>query len=309
MDKIEPAAIALEEPKPTNKKAYLALAAISLFWGSTWVVSKIGVQGIPGLQLAYIRQFCAGLIFLSFFKLKGEPWPKLGDFKWLLLMSLFMIVLANGITTWGIKYVPSGMAALIGTLFPLFVVIIEMIWFRNSPNNRFTVLGMIMGIAGLSLVFYQNAFHHQPDGYVFGISLCLFSTISWSIGTILVARSKLKMNPYYAMGWQMFLGSFLIYLLAICTGNNIPFSAVPTQSWMAVSYLIAIGSVAAFVGMIYTMKHLPVAIASLYGYFNPIIALLIGAVVLKEKLTFTIIIGSLVTLVGVYIVNRSIKKR
>ena len=303
-------AILAQGVKPAyNQKAYIALGLISIFWGSTWVVSKIGVQGVPGLQLAYIRQFCAGLIFLTFFKIKGEPWPNLSQFKWLTILSLFMIVFANGIATWSIKYIPSGMAALIGTLFPLCVVIIEIIWFKNNPNNKITILGMILGIAGLSIVFYQNAFNAHPEGYVFGVVLSLLSTISWSIGTVLVSRKQLHMNPYYAIGWQMFIGSFLIFTMSVITGNHIPLSEVPDKTWFAVCYLIAFGSVAAFIGMVYTMKHLPAAIASLYGYFNPIIALMIGAILLGEQLTLNIIIGSVITLAGVFIVNQSFKRK
>jgi len=292
----------------TQQKAYLALGAISLIWGSTWVVSKIGVQGIPGLQLAFIRQFCAGSIFLIYFKLKGEPWPTLQQFKWLVVLSLFMIVFANGIATWSIAYIPSGLAALIGTLFPLCTVIIEKIFFKNSSSNSKTILGMLIGFAGLSVVFYENAFHDHPAGYGFGVVMSFVSTLSWSTGVLLVSRKQLHMNSYYAMGWQMWLGSFMILLMAYATGNHIPFSEVPAKTWAAVSYLILFGSVAAFVGMIYTMKYLPAAIASLYGYFNPMIALIIGAVLLGEKLTASIMIGSVITLAGVYIVNRSIKK-
>ena len=291
-----------------NKKAYFSLAAISLVWGTTWVVSKIGIQGIPGLQLSYIRQFSAGLLFLIFFKLKGEPWPTLNQFKWLFILSLFMIVFSNGVSTWSLKYISSGLGALIGTLFPLCVVVIEMIWFKHSLNNKITIVGMIIGFAGLLLVFYVNAFHHQPEGYVLGVIMAFLATLSWSIGVILVARKQLHMNPYNAMGWQMFLGSFPIMLAAMATHNHIPFIEVPMKTWLSITYLIFFGSIAAFAGMIYTVKHLPAAIASLYAYFNPIVALLIGAAILHEKLTPSIIIGSLITLSGVYIVNRSMKK-
>ncbi len=294
--------------KQSTTKAYLALIAISLIWGSTWVVSKIGVQGIPGFQLAAIRQFCAGAIFLTFFKIKGEPFPTFLQFKWLIVLSLFMIVFANGISMWSIKYIPSGLGALIGTMFPLCVVIIEMIFFKNNPNNRLTIVGMILGFAGLFLVFYQTAFHHQSEGYVLGLVMSFLSTLSWSIGTIFIARKQLHMNPYNAIGWQMFIGSFLIMAMSLATNNYIPFDQVPLKTWMAIVYLILFGSVAAFIGMIYTIKHLPVAIASLYAYFNPIVALLIGAVVLHEKLTPAIIFGSIVTLLGVFIVKWSVKK-
>lgn len=289
-----------EDKKHNNRrKAYLMLAVICLVWGSTWVASKIGVENMPGLQLSYIRQFCAGLAFLVYFKVKGQPWPTLAQFKWLLVLSLFMIVFANGISTWSIKYIPSGMAALIGTLFPLFVVIIEMVWFKSTRNNKATVAGMVLGLVGLSVVFYQNAFHHRGEHYVFGVVVSLFSTLSWSIGTILVARKQLHLNPYYATGWQMFIGSFLIYIMAVATGNNIPLSEVPLNSWLAVLYLIIFGSIVAFSALVYVLKHLPAAIASLYGYINPIIALLIGALLIGEKLTLHIILGSLITLAGV----------
>lgn len=292
-----------------KKKAYLSLALICLLWGSTWVASKIGVEDVPGLQLSYIRQFFAGCLFLSFFKLKGEPWPTFGQFKWLVVLSLFMIVFANGISTWSIRYIPSGMAALIGTLFPLCVVIIEMVWFRNNPNNKVTIIGMLLGFAGLSIVFYQNLFlHHSPD-YIFGVVVSFLSTVSWSIGTILVARKQMHMNPYYSMGWQMLIGSFFIFVMASITGNQIPIGEVPAKGWLAIAYLVMFGSVTAFSALIYTMKHLPAAVASMYGYINPLVALVIGSILIGEKLTVHIVIGSLITLTGVLIVNRSFKKR
>lgn len=292
----------------TKQKAYTALAITCIGWGTTWVVSKIAVQGAPGLEVSCIRQFIAGSIFLIFFTFKKEPLPNKQQFIWLLISSLFLVVFNSGLTTWSIKYIPSGLAALIGALSPLFVVILEMVFLKSKSYNLLTFTGLFAGIVGIAIVFYENAFHQHPDGYVFGLILCFLGIISWSIGTLLIARNKYQLNPYYALGWQLFLAGFLLYILANATGNFIPVTTIPVKTWMAISYLVVLGSLITFVAFIYSIKYLPPALASLYAYINPIIAILIGSVVFSERLTINILIGSLVTLAGVYMVNQSLKK-
>jgi drug/metabolite transporter (DMT)-like permease len=172
-----------------------------------------------------------------------------------------------------------------------------------------TFVGLFLGIAGIGFVFYDSAFHHQEAGYIFGVALGLIATLSWSIGTIMVARKKLNMNPYYGMGWQMALSSPFIMAMAFATGEHIPVTEIPAASWGGLIYLVIAGSCIAFVCFIYSMKHLPAGIASLYAYINPIVAMLIGAVVLTEPLTIDLLIGTLITIAGVYLVNHSLKER
>lgn len=299
------------EIKQGSKKStsYLALTATSIIWGTTWVASRIGVQEVPGLQVSYIRQFIAGSVFLAFFFIRGEKLPTWKQFRWLFILSIFTFVLSNGFSTWSVKYISSGLAALISALCPLCVVIIEMIFFKKNNNTPLTFIGLFIGIAGIAVVFYENAFHEQPPGYGIGVMLGFIAMIGWSIGTIFIARNKYQMNPYYAVGWQMFIGSFIICTLANTTGNNIPFGEVPFKTWAAITYLISIGSIVAFIAFIYTVKHLSPAIASLYAYINPIVAMITGAIILNEPLTLNLILGAVITLVGVYIVNYSIKAK
>ena len=292
-----------------GKYAYLALTTTSILWGTTWVASKIAVNsGISGLEVSYIRQFLAGSIMVLYFLIKGEKLPSWKQFRWLFILSIFMFVLANGLSTWGVKYIPSGLAALIGALYPLSVVLIEMIFFKVNNSSRLTFIGLLLGLGGVSLVLYENTFHAQPDGYVFGIILGVIAMLSWSIGTLYIVRNKYLMNPYYAMGWQMFMASFMIYGLAKVTGNDQPFSVIPWQTWTAIGYLIIMGSIVAFIAFIYTTKHLPTVISSLYAYINPLVAMIVGAILLHEKLTPFILIGAAITLTGVYLVNRSLKE-
>ncbi|HRH59831.1 MAG TPA: EamA family transporter, partial [Chitinophagaceae bacterium] len=177
---------------------------------------------------------------------------------------------------------------------------------RNTP---LTFLGLILGFAGVVIVFYENAFHEQPEGYVFGVVLGLIAMLSWSFGSIFIARNKYQMNPYYAMGWQMLLGSVFIYVFASATGQHIPLSEISLKTWSAIAYLVTAGSLVAFMAFIYSVKHLPPAIASLYAYINPIVAMICGALILNEPLTLNLFLGAVITIAGVYIVNRSMRNK
>jgi drug/metabolite transporter (DMT)-like permease len=292
----------------SKHKAYIALCATSFIWGSTWVASKIAVEKVPGLQLSAMRQFIAGIIFIAFFKLKGEPWPKLSQLRSLLWVALFLLIFANGLSTWSIRYITSGLGALIGALFPLFVVMIERLFFKTTVKPL-TYAGLVLGILGIAFVFYDTGFHFQSGSYIFGAVLGLIATLSWSIGTIMVARKKININPYYGMGWQMALSAPFIAAMSFATGNHVPVSSIPWQSWAGLIYLVLAGSCIAFVCFIYSMKHLPAGIASLYAYANPIVAMLIGSVLLTEPLTVDLLIGTIITIAGVYLVNHSMKEK
>lgn len=267
------------------------------------------MQKAPGLQIAAIRQLIAGTLLVSFFLLRGQKIPSRKQFAWLLLMSLLMFVSSNGLATISVKYIPSGLSALIAALYPLCVVIIEMVFFKNNKITLFTILGLLLGIGGIAIVFYDNAFHAHPNGYGLGILTSVISMITWSIATVFIARKKMDMNPYNATGWEMLIGSIILISFIWISGDHIPLSNIQPEAWAAIAYLVTAGSVIAFAAFIYTMKHLPPAIAALYAYLNPIVAIIVGSIIVGEKLTLVILVGSLITLVGVYIVNQSLKKQ
>lgn len=293
----------------TKQKAYIGLALTSSIWGTSWVASKIGVQSVPGLELAAIRQFLAGTLFVCFFLIKGQPLPTRKEFVWLTGMSILLFVSANGIATIALKYIPSGLAALIAALYPLSVVILERIFFRNTKITTVTFIGLLLGICGIAVVFYDNAFLSNEEGYTWGVVLSMVAMLSWSIGTILIARTKTKLNTYYATGWEMLISSVLLFVMLLLSGQRIPLSAIPLEAWGAITYLVLVSSIVAFAAFIYTMKHLETAVASLYAYINPIVAMLAGSLLVDEKLTLNILIGSLITITGVFLVNRSLKKQ
>lgn len=290
-------------------KGYLALVATSFIWGTTWVVSKIGIQELPALQMAYIRQFIAGVIFVGFLAFfKKVPLPTLKQFRWLFIMAIIMFVSANGLSTWGIQYIPAGLGSLIGALYPLSVVIIEKVFFKSKPLTAVTFVGLLLGISGIAIVSYENAFHHDGPNFLLGVFLSVTAMLSWSVGTIFIARNKVDINPYYGIGWQMLISSVILFIIMQTTQPVVPFFEISSKAWWVIGYLAVLGSLLTFIAFIYSMKVLPTAVSSLYAYINPFVAMVTAYIVLNEKLSLNILWGSIVTVTGVFLVNYSTKK-
>lgn len=296
-------------PLNGKTKGYLALLVISIVWGTTWVASKMVIKQVPPLQMVYMRQFLAGICFVLYFLIvKKFKMPTAMQFGWLLVMSFLMFVFANGLSTWGVKYIPAGLAALIGALYPFSVVLIERVFLKKKNMTGLTFLGLFLGLMGVAVVFYENAFVADRQGFLLGVGLSVFAMLSWSLGTVFLSRNKANINPYYGTGWQMLIASVSLYFMSLISGKNIPWAEVSWQSWSLILYLIIFGSILAFIAFITAMKYLPAAIASLYAYLNPFVAMIFAAIILNEKLTLHILWGSVLTLTGVYLVNFSIKK-
>ncbi|WP_438945137.1 DMT family transporter [Sediminibacterium sp.] len=179
----------------TRQKAYFALSVTSIVWGTSWVASRYAVQFAPALQVSATRQLIAGSLFAGFFLLKGEKLPSFKQMLWLAGMSILLFVFANGLATVGVKYISSGLAALIAALYPLSVVVIEKIFFKNRKIGWITFLGIVLGITGIAIVFYDNAFHHQGPNYWIGILVSVIAMLSWSVGTIIISRKQINLNP------------------------------------------------------------------------------------------------------------------
>jgi drug/metabolite transporter (DMT)-like permease len=218
------------------------------------------------------------------------------------------MVMANGLSTWGLKYIPTGLASLIGSLYPLIVVLIEWFFYKKKDVSILTFIGLFIGIGGVAFVFYENMFAHIDFPLLCGLALSLIAIVAWSLGTIFLSRHHHSVNPYFGMGLQMIMGSIMLFFIANGTKNTIPLSNITINSWGAIAYLVIAGSITSFIAFIYSLKRLPTAVASLYAYVNPIVAMITASIILHEKLTITIAIGTVVTLIGVFLVNYSIKR-
>jgi drug/metabolite transporter (DMT)-like permease len=293
-----------------QKKAYLALSITSIVWGTTWVASKMGINHMPAFELASIRQFFGGSIYILFFLLvKKEKLPTLIQFKWLVPMAFLMFVSSNGIATYGLQFITSGLAALIAALYPLSVVLIERFYYKAIRITPQTMLGLFLGLLGIGFIFYKDSLQVHGGDYALGVGLSMFAMLTWSVGSIIISRTKIDINPYYSIGWQMFISAMTMGTFTYFSGNYIPITAIPAISWGVIVYMVIGGSVFAFISFIYSMKHLQASIASLYAYINPIVAIWVGSLLLKEEMSWNSIVGTICTLTGVYLVNNSLKKQ
>lgn len=284
----------------------LALCWVSFFWGTTWLASKEGVRHMPGLQLATIRQLLGGILYVGYFILKKEPWPKGKQWRTILILAILNFALSNGLSTWGVKYISSGLGAIISALFPIWIILIN--FFNGQKIARMALLGILISFGGICIIFIDYIADFLRPDFQFGIILMTASTITWAFGILETKKKAASFNPYFSLGLQMLISSVLLFGITEASGTNIPLSEIPLTSWWAIAYLVIIGSVLTFIAFIYSLQHLPTEISSIYVYINPIVAMIMGSFIFGESLTQAIAIGAAVTLVGVYMVNKSIRK-
>jgi drug/metabolite transporter (DMT)-like permease len=261
---------------------------------------------MPALQLAGIRQFIGGTLYVGFFLYKKTAWPKGKQWKTIFILSLLNFVLSNGLSTWGVKYISSGLGAIIGAIFPLWIVVITV--FRGKKIARLSTLGLMVSFGGVCIIFYDHLTDFLKPDFRFGIVLSLTATITWAFGTLYTRKKAASFNPYFSLGLQMLISSFVSLSFIGATGTGINIRSIPANSWWAIGYLVIIGSVLTYIAYIYMIQRLPAEISSLYAYINPIVAVLLGAIIFGEPLTMAIAIGGGVTLSGLYLVNYSIRK-
>lgn len=298
---------AVTAPLTTLGLPMLALAWVSIAWGTTWLASKEGVKHMPALQLAAIRQFLGGTLYVGFFLVKKTTWPKGKQWKSILILSMLNFALSNGLSTWGVKFIPSGLGAIIGAMVPIWIAMIS--FFNGERITRLAVFGITIAFAGVCVIFYEHLADFIRPDFQFGIVLSVAATITWAFGTLYTKKKAASFNPYFSLGLQMLISSVCLFAFTGATGTNIPLTQIPAASWWAIAYLVGVGSVLTFIAFIYALQHLPTELSSVYAYINPIVAVLLGAFLFDEILTAAIIIGGTVTLTGLYIINFAMQRQ
>ncbi len=294
--------------KDVYSKAIIALTVVCIIWGTTWPASKEGVSHMPALEMAGIRQLIGGSLFLLFFFIKGSSLPKWRELGPLFVLAMLNFVLSNGLSTWGLKYISAGLASIISAIFPLWLVLIGL--FTNSQRIPWKALiGLLTGFAGVCIIFFEHLADFLNPNFRFGIFLSLVATFTWAVGSLYTKQRAAKFNPYFGLGFQMLIAGIALFGISTTDSAFIPVNAIPWQSWLSIGYLVLFGSVITFTAYVYTLQHLSAEQASIYAYINPIVALLLSAILLGEKITPYIVVGGIVTLVGVYLVNKSLKAK
>lgn len=292
--------------KGTKAKALFALALVCILWGTTWIASKEGVKHMPALQLAGIRQLIAGSLYVGFFLYKKVPLPKGKEWIPVLILSFLNFIMSNGLSTWGVKYISAGLGSIMGAIFPLWLVVIGLFMSKEKLPQK-AIIGLLLGFIGVCVIFYDHLQDFGVADFRFGIILSLIATWTWAMGTLFTKKQAAHFNPYFSLGLQMLISGIVLTIFTKATGNAISITDIPEKSWIAITYLIIFGSLIAFICYLYALQNLPTEQASIYAYINPMVAVLCGWVFFNEKITIYITVGGLVTLLGVYLVNKAFK--
>jgi drug/metabolite transporter (DMT)-like permease len=292
--------------KSTRAKAFLAISLVSFLWGTTWLASKAGVKHMPALQLAGIRQLLGGIFYIIYFSAKGKAFPRGKQWLPVIILSFLNFFLSNSLSTWGVKYISSGLGAIIGAVFPLWMVIITLIS-GTSKLNKKAVTGFLIGFAGICIIFYDHLHDFLNPEFRFGIFLSVLGTLSWAFGTIYTKDQAAAFNPYFSIGLQMVISGIALTVITQVTGENIPLKQIQVESWIAIAYLAIFGSVLSFMAYLYALQHLPTQQVSVYAYINPVVAVLLGTLLFNEKLNAFIAVGGTVAIIGVYLINEAFR--
>jgi len=296
------------QKKGTRAKAIFALIIVCIVWGTTWLASKQGVKYIPdGLQLAGIRQFLGGTCYVLFFLFKKTSLPKGREWVPIIVLSFLNFMISNGFSTLALQYkISAGLGSIIGAIFPLWLVVIGL-FASKTKMPQLAIIGLILGFGGVCVIFYDHLNEFLDPKFQIGILLSFIATWTWAFATLYTKSQAVHFNPYFGLGLQMVISGIVTYSFSAASGRAIPLAAVAWQSWAAIGYLVVFGSLTGFVCYLYALQNLPTGQASIYAYINPIVAVVLGSIVFDEKLTIYLAIGGLVTLFGVYLVNRAYK--
>jgi len=287
-----------------TKRAYLALGAICIIWGTTYTAIKYAILDFPPFLLVGIRQTAAGVLLLALAVYKGKG--KAPDRQYIIrqaLTGLATITGGNGFITWGMQFISSGIASIIGSLTPVMVVIFTVMWKSPDKVNTRMIIGVLLGFGGLGVIFSHGWADFIQPAYRWGVAACLASCCAWSLGTVMAKRwNSPDVSPLLNAGIQILAGGLGGFVLSILFDKNWVIHH-STLGWFSLIYLTLIGSALAFTLYMFVLQHLSATVTSLYTYINPIVALLLGWLLLGEILTIWIAIGMSITITGVWLVN------
>ena len=273
-------------PPARSSRVWLALAIVYVVWGSTYLAIRWGVETIPPFTMASARYLVAGGLLLAWVKSRGAPRIALRDLPPAFLTGGLMLLCGNGGVVWAEQRVPSGVAALLIGVEPLFIVLLAatLPQERRRPSGR-ALVGIAFGVAGVLLLVGPagGLSGARVDGA--GAAAILFASFAWALGSLLSRHLVLPASPLQATALQMLAGGVLLGCASGVAGEWSRFSPslVSAKSAAAVAYLVVFGSLVAFTAYVWLLRAASPALASTYAFVNPVVAVFLGWLLANEE--------------------------
>ncbi len=276
------------------------LLVVYIIWGSTYLAIRIAVMpgaGFTPFMLGAMRALVAGAMMIAWAAmLKQRLRPSRGELIVLAGSGVLLWVGGNGLVMFGEQRADSGLAALIIASTPLFTAVIEAVVRRKPPTLRL-VGALLIGLAGLGVLGYP-VLRSGVHADTFSILALFGASLSWSAGSVWQSLRRPQLSAQASSGYQLLAGGIGFVLMAILTGEPLP---TPTPAaWGAWAYLVIFGSVIGFTSFVQVLRLLPIRLAMTYSYVNPIIAVLLGWMILGEQITGWTVAGAVLVLLGVW---------
>jgi len=289
-------------------KIWIALLALYIVWGSTYLAIRFTVETMPPFLQASLRFLVSGAILFVWRRAAGDPIPTLSNWKATTIVGTFLLVGGNGLVSLAEKTVPSGIAALVIATSPFWLVLFEAFRSGGIKPTWQAILGLIVGFGGVFLLIGPADFmgaEHKFD--TFGVIVLLIAPILWSLGSIYAKGADMPKSSLMSTGMQMLAGAVALFIVSVVTGElgGFSFGDVTMRSWLGLLYLITFGSLVGFVSYGWLLHNAPVSLMSTYAYVNPVVAVFLGWLFAGEELNARIAVASAIIIGSVILINWS----
>jgi drug/metabolite transporter (DMT)-like permease len=287
--------------RPAAWKLLLAFAIIYLVWGSTYLAIRIGVHEIPPFLMAGLRFTIAGLSMWAWLRVSGTPSPTLREWRDATVLGTLMFLIDYACLFWAEQRVPSGIAAVILAMIPVCITLLEITFLRSQRLTLRLGLGLAIGIIGVVVLMNPWASLGEAPLDRRGVIALLVSCCGWSIGTIVTGRLTLPSSKPMSAAAQMLSGGVQLLVLAAVAGEFAHFRArdISAAAWFSLVYLIIAGSIIAFTAYVWLLHYESPTRVGTYAYVNPVVAVILGALLGGETVGRRTILGAALILISV----------
>jgi drug/metabolite transporter (DMT)-like permease len=291
---------------PHRFKLLLAFFLLYFIWGSTYLAIRYAIETLPPFLMAGTRFFSAGILLYAVMRLRAVPSPPLRQWGQLAVVGTFLFLGGNGLVVWAEQYITSGLAALLVSTLPLWLILLDWLWAQGPKPSRRALCGIALGFVGL-VVLVDPARVISSDVHLPGAVLCVVASLLWAIGSIYSKKFRQPSSIFMSAACQMIGGGLTLLLVALLLGETKDFSLaqVSPVSLGAFLYLLLFGSIVANSAYVWLLQNATATSVSTYAFVNPAVAIFLGWALADEQLTAQIMLGAGIILAGVVLVISS----
>lgn len=295
----------LTHKEPAKGLVIAAFAALYIIWGSTYTAIVFAIKSIPPFFMAGSRFFIAGLILYLWCRLQRQSTPSFDSIAKISFGGILMLFFGTGAVAWVEQYIPSGLTAIIVATLPLWFVIIDKRHWNFHFSNKWIIIGLLIGFAGVLLLFADKktiSFAGDKTKLV-SFFIMIGGTICWAIGSLFSKYQKVEGTSGMKAAIQMITAGLLFIIVGVITKEQLNWNNISWTSILALSYLILMGSLVGYISYIWLLGVRPPSLVGTYAYVNPVIAVFLGWLIIQEQITRQQILALIVILSGVVLVN------